>query len=523
MASFKNDEPNSCEIVLEQSFSKKIPNRVIHRLNRFVLISLILIPFSGMGFLTLTLLAPSLRNPEAKFYGSSKGYPARQRAAGEAIDVETITLGTAEFTQSLSAPGESVALQSIEIRPEVEGVIESVLVEEGDWVRAGQTLIQLNQQSFLDEVKIAENNVANDQENVRSLSEATANDIAKLTSDIAKAEERVANAEFRWEIAQTVIQEHRQNALESVSIQLQNASDRLERIQALVDQGALPEFELLEAEDEFARQQHELFLIQQGSLDNNAREYDDRDYLLSRQLQLERAQLSLERAVTLSPGQVEKAQLRLETRQAQLREAYRNLERTTIVAPSDGLISVVTVDNGEVVGSTSEEPLMLLNQNVLFEAFIDQAQLNQVAEGDSATLRLTAYPGELFTGQVVKVNPTIETDATEQRKVGTDRQYTYSVWVKIDTLQMPPGLQGYVQFGKTRIALSLPENSLQHLSGGEGMVMIMEEGKAIPRSVTVGPLLDNRREVVSGLQPGEKVILNPQALQPGDRVRDAGT
>lgn len=523
MASFNNDESNSCEIALKQPFSKKSSKRIIHLLNRFVLVSLVLIPFSGMGFLTLTVLAPSLGNPEAKFYGSSKGYPAKQRAAGEAIDVETITLGVAEFTQSLSAPGESVALQSIEIRPEVQGVIESVFVEEGDWVSVGQTLIQLNQQSFLDEVKIAENNVANDQENLRSLSEATANDFAKLTSDIAKAEERVVNAQFRWEVAQDVIRERRQNALESASTQLQNASERLGRIQALVDQGALPEFELLEAEDEFVRRQHELFLIQQGSLDDNAREYDDRDYLISRQLQLERAKLSLERSLALAPGQVEKARLRLETRQAQLREAYRNLERTTIAAPSDGLISVVTVDNGEVVGSTSEEPLMLLNQNVLFEAFIDQAQLNQVAEGDSATLRLTAYPGELFTGQVVKVNPTIETDATEQRKVGTDRQYTYSVWVKIDDLQMPPGLQGYVQFGKTRIALSLPESSLLHLSGGEGMVMTIEEGKAVPRAVTVGPLLDNRREVISGLQPGAKVILNPQALQPGDRVRDAET
>ena len=187
------------------------------------------------------------------------------------------------------------------------------------------------------------------------------------------------------------------------------------------------------------------------------------------------------------------------------------------------LISVVTVDNGEVVSSTTGEPLMLLNQNVLFEVFIDQAQLNQVAQGDRATLRLTAYPGELFAGQVVKVNPTIETEATEQRKVGTDRQYTYSVWVKVEDLQMPPGLQGYVQFGKTKTALTLPENSLLHLSGGEGMVMVMAKDKAVPRSVTVGPLLDNRREVVSGLQLGEKVILNPQALQPGDLVKDAGT
>ena len=338
MTSFNTDEPDAYEMALEPSHKRKV-RRIIHLLNRFILVSLVLIPFSGMSFLTLTVLAPSLKNPEAKFYSSSNGYPAKQRARGEAIDVETVTVGTVEFTQSLSAPGESVAIQSIEIRPEVQGVIESVLVEEGDWVSAGQMLIQLNQKSFLDEVEIAENNVANDRENLRSLSETTANNLAKLTAEIANAEARVANAQVRWDIAQDVIQERRQETLESASIRFQNASERLERIQSLVEQGALPKFALLEAEDEFTQQQHELFLAQQGSLSDNTREQNDWDYLLNRQLQLEQAKLSLEGLLTLEPGQIEEARLRLETGQARLREALRNLERTTIVAPSDGLIS----------------------------------------------------------------------------------------------------------------------------------------------------------------------------------------
>lgn len=496
-------------------------NKLKNLINRVILMSLVMIPFVGMGFLTMTVLAPSLKNPEAKFYGSSKGYPAKQRAAGEPIQVETITVGETDLVQSLSAPGESVALESIDIRPEVNSVIASVFVEEGDWVKAGQPLVQLEQASFLDEVHIATNNVANDQENLKSVIEGAENDIAKLTADIDKAEHRVANAQARLNTGVELVGERRTSAQQSAEAQLENATERLSRIQGLVEQGALSEFELLKAEDEFAKRQHELFEIKQGNLGDNERAFGDRDFLISRRLQLQRAQLSLERALTLEPGKIEKAELRLETRQAQLREAQRNLGRTLIKAPNSGLISVLSVDQGEVVGSASQEPMMLLNQNILFEAFIDQAQLNQVETGDSAMVRLTGYPGEVFTGQVVRVNSTIETEDTKQSKVGADRQYTYSVWVKVDeNLQMPPGLQGYVQFGKVNTTLSIPEHTLIHLSGGEGMVMVVENGKAIPRSVKVGPLLDNQREVIDGLALGEKVILNPYALQPGDLVRE---
>lgn len=57
-----------------------------HLINRLVLIGLVVLPVTGMGFLSLTILAPALTNPEARFYGSSKGYPAKQRTMGQAIE-----------------------------------------------------------------------------------------------------------------------------------------------------------------------------------------------------------------------------------------------------------------------------------------------------------------------------------------------------------------------------------------------------------------------------------------------------
>ncbi|MEO0869454.1 MAG: efflux RND transporter periplasmic adaptor subunit, partial [Cyanobacteria bacterium J06642_11] len=512
-----NNKPEMTDANLER---RPNPGRFKHLLNRLVLLSLAIIPFSGMFILTMTILAPSLKNPEAKFYGSSKGYPAKQREAGAAIAVTTFTVGTSELPLSLSAPGESVALQSIEVRPEMEGVVSSVFVAEGDWVKAGQPLVQLNQNTFLDNLKIAESNLAKGEQDVLATLEAAEHDLARLSYEVTETEKRVANSEARMLEGIDFIQERRRSAIEAAEIRLKNVSERLERIRFLAEKGAIAEFEVLRLEDEYALRRHDLVRAQQGGLAESERIYEDRDVFIDRQLQLNRASLALDNVLATAPGQLKQAQNNLEIRQAQLREAYRDLQRTTILAPTDGLISVLSVDSGEFIDPRRGNPMMLLSQNIVFEAFVDQAQLNQVKEGDTATVRLTAYPGQVFTGTVLHVNPTIETNLPKPEKVGVSRQYTYSIWVDIETLQMTPGLQGYVQFGTQKTVLNVPESGFLHLSGGEGMVMVVEDGKATPRAVKVGPLLDNQREVMMGLKPGEKIIINPQALQPGDLVTD---
>jgi len=484
--------------------------------NRLVLVSLVIFPFTGMAFLTVTVLLPSLNNPEAKFYGSGKGAPAKQRASGEAITVETVTISQMTSTQALSAPGESVAQQSIEVRSKVAGSIEAIFVEEGEQVKAGQPLIKLEQSSYLDAVRIAENNVANDEQNLVALEAAYHNDVNRLTTEIELAAERARNAESRLAASAS----RRQNNVTSSLLddEIRDAAEQLESARAATAEDSLLDDELFQFGDEAALPEDDLFLSQLSELGEDSYSYREQDNLLWRQLTLERAQLALERTVSLYPQRYEKLQLRLQTRQAQLREAERQLARTVITAPVDSLTSRIFTNVGEIVRAGSGDPLMHLSGDVVFKAFVDQANLNQVVVDDMAAVRLTAYPGKIFAGKVVRVNSTIETDSIGQKKVGVDRQYTYSVWIEIADLKMPPGLQGYAQFEKDSTALGLPENGFLHLSNGEGMVMVVEDNYATPRSVKVGTLQDNRREIVSGLEPGEQVILNPQAIQPGDLV-----
>ena len=92
------------------------------------------------------------------------------------------------------------------------------------------------------------------------------------------------------------------------------------------------------------------------------------------------------------------------------------------------------------------------------------------------------------------------------------------MWIAVDNLKMPPGLQGYVQFTQAKSNLVIPESSVTHLSGGEGMVMVAQAGKAVVKKVKIGRTIDNQREVLEGLHPKEQVVVFPIGLNPGDNL-----
>lgn len=217
--------------------------------------------------------------------------------------------------------------------------------------------------------------------------------------------------------------------------------------------------------------------------------------------------------------ELDKARLTAATRSIELQDARRDLNRTVIYASTDGLVSNLNVDPGDLINDQwgYKEPIIRLTENIVFKAFVDQARLNDIEIDDRATVRLVAYPGQTFSGRVIKINPTVETERAQPRSLGgVDRQYTYSVWVTVDEMDMTPGLQGYAQFDKGKTTAVIPESAVTHLSGGEGMVMVASGGKAVAKKVKLGRKIDNQREVIEGLTKGEKVVLYPTYLEPGD-------
>ncbi|HIK07179.1 MAG TPA: efflux RND transporter periplasmic adaptor subunit [Trichormus sp. M33_DOE_039] len=472
-----------------------------------------------MGILSFTIILPALKDPGSRFYSSGFGYPALQRMAGKPIQVDTTLVASKNLEDNLAAPGESVPMEQVDVRSWVSGPVEKVFVEEGQWVRRGQPLLQLQKAPFENQVNTARNNLSIAEENLETVQKSIADRLLTLKENVRSAQDRFYAAKTRLKKIDQLADQELDNNVQAAQVRVLTAEEKLKQIQLLAQQGAISKFQLYDMQDTYATRKRELLAAQQGIIATQSQQFTNQDFYITRQNEWISAQQALTLAQQTLDKDIKNAQFTVDNRRIELQEAIRNLSKTVIYASTDGLVSQINIHAGEIVDARGRDALVTLTQNVVFKAFVDQARLNAVKLGNQAIVRLVAYPGRTFEGRVIQLNPTVETNATKPSKVGIDRQYTYSVWVAVDNLQMPPGLQGYVQFAdRTRTALMIPESSVTHLSAGEGMVMVAQTGKAVVKKVKLGRTFDNQREVLGGLKPGEQVVLSPLALNPGDRL-----
>lgn len=495
-----------------------------HFLSRIIGSTLTLGILGTMGILTFTVLLPTIKDPESNIYGSSIGYPALKRLANEPINVKTVQAAYRTLEESVAAPGESVALQEVDVRPLVSGIVEQVYVVEGQRVRKGDPLLRIIQTPFQDQVHRARNNLAIAESDMRTKPELQQERLVELEANVESAQKKLALAESNLQMLSKLHQERfkaLQADVESSQTQLSIAQERLAQLRPLQELGAVSHLEIFESRSNYTTRKNQLVSdlqqLAEARLDMTLDLNETQQEYVNYKKELVSAQQELTQAKNSIKPEIENTILAAENSKIELRQKIRDLNNTVIYADNKGLVSDVNIHTGEI--AAADNPAITLTQDIVFKAYVDQARLNAVRIGDQATVRLVAYPGQSFQGKVIQLNPTVETDAPRSGKVGVNRQYTYSVWIQIDELQMPPGLQGYAQFEQSPTSLVIPETSFTLLSAGEGMVMVVEEGKAVVRKVKGGRKFDNQREVLAGLKVGEQVVLYPRAINNGDRLK----
>lgn len=111
--------------------------------------------------------------------------------------------------------------------------------------------------------------------------------------------------------------------------------------------------------------------------------------------------------IAVIKAQIESANAQIVQRQAQLDQAQIDLDRTTIRSPIDGTVISRTVDVGQTVAASLQAPeLFKIAQNlqrIRIEAQVNEADVGSVAEGNSVTFTVDAYPERQFDGRVVQV------------------------------------------------------------------------------------------------------------------------
>lgn len=87
----------------------------------------------------------------------------KYRSAQDKLDVKVAEVSTGVLSETVLASGNFVFNEQIKIRPEVSGRVEQIFIEEGDLVKQGDILLQLDDSAFLAEVEQVEAQIANQQ------------------------------------------------------------------------------------------------------------------------------------------------------------------------------------------------------------------------------------------------------------------------------------------------------------------------------------------------------------------------
>lgn len=178
-------------------------------------------------------------------------------------------------------------------------------------------------------------------------------------------------------------------------------------------------------------------------------------------------------------------------------EAETMLSYAKVTAPFDGVVTRKLADVGDL--AMPGKPLLEIEAptSLRFEADLPEAILDRVKLGEKMSVRLA----KVIEGTVSEISPVADPVSRTFR-------------VKLD---LPPteglrtGQFGRVSVPVAEVKLLLVPQSAVLKRGQMELVFVAQHGKAALRLVKTGKVLEDRIEVLSGLEEGEQVIVSETA------------
>lgn len=256
-----------------------------------------------------------------------------------------------------------------------------------------------------------------------------------------------------------------------------------------------------------------------------------RQEALARTRVVSRDELDVSRSTAeQAEAQLKLAEAAVEQAQASLREAEVNLGYTDIVSPVDGIVVSRDVQVGQTVAASFQTPTLFVIAEDLkrmqVNAFVSEADIGRVREGQRATFSVDAYPGRSFPAIVRQVRNSPQS---------VENVVTYDVVLDVDNEEqlLKPGMTANVSVvtAEANDVLKVPTAALrfQPPPPGDGAVAAPRptagaSEKAEPagaRGEAVWVLsrgVPKRVPVTPGLSDETMTAVTSDALEPGDRV-----
>ncbi len=199
-------------------------------------------------------------------------------------------------------------------------------------------------------------------------------------------------------------------------------------------------------------------------------------------------------------------QAAVEQARANVEDARKDLDDTTIVAPFGGQISQIASEVGAQVSASAAVFILLDPELIRIDATVDQSDISDLAVGQAAEVSFDALADATYRATVMSIGLT---PSTSQGIVSYDVALAVDTAGAADGAPLPaPGMTASVTITTSRVeaALVVSSQALQSRGQSQSVVVRTAAGDEV-RPVTTGVTEGLLTQVLDGLEEGAEVLV----------------
>lgn len=455
--------------------------------------------------------------------------PERKQIEPRTVKAPVITVGTSDAASFYEATGTIRPFLDATLSSKVMARVIEVRVREGESVKKGQLLLQLDSREASSAVAVAEANyraslvgaknavLAADME-----SKTSAARIVQAEAQVAQAKAGVAAARSKLDLtlAGPRVQEKMQAHLAVVQAQsqLDLANAELDRASQLYSAGAIAmrQLDVARSAHDVARAQYASAVEGEKIAIEGARTQEiqaAQDGLRQAQGALREAQAGLTQAraaamqAKVRSAEIEAAKAQVSQSAASVESARAGLAYASLAAPFDGRIVRRFADPGSMAGPGA--PLLEIEGGEYrLEASIPESVLPGIKSETTLPVRIDSL-GRSFETRVVEIAPQ-----------GDPTTHMFTVKLQVAGDGLKSGMYGRARIPQPGAkSILIPKSATWEREGLRYVFAVDSTGTARLRIVTLGAAVGDKIEALSGVSPGDKLVeKDVDRVMDGDRV-----
>ena len=368
----------------------------------------------------------------------------------DAAPIRAAKVERSDIRSVISTNGKVEPVQNFEAHAPIGTTVKKILVKEGDHVKKGQLLVQLNDAEARDQAAKAVSQIRAADADINAVQNGgTQEEVLTTDAELAKAR---ANRD--------------------------TAQHNLDALRRLLQQGAASPGEVRNAQDQLARSDAEVKLLEQKQHDR------------------------------YSKPEVSRVESQQEAAQASYHAAQDILSQLDIRAPFDGMVYSLPVKQGAYVNLGD----LILQEadlsKVLVRAFVDEPDIGRLAIGDKVEVTWDGLPGRIWNATVNTVPSAVKLRNT--RTVGES-----TAIVNNSDLRLLPNVNVGITIvsGEHHGVLTVPREAIR-LDNNKTYVFEIKNDELVRRDVQTSIANLTSVEITGGLADNALVVLNSTNSKP---------